>query len=182
MLSGAVTVPGEALRARTGEPWRVHLRPTVMMRKTTLLLSLAVAVLAGCADQAPAGTSKPPALSHISTCGVVMKASYDGHALSLGSCAGYVGLRPVPRLTLAGGQILTLLAPIKNDRPPLPVSRSPDILRLVETNSGITLGAFKAERPGTAKLIIKHPPKTVCVPPAKMQCVVAVVIVRDRLS
>jgi hypothetical protein len=147
------------------------------MKGAALPLSLAVQVfLTGCASTTsvrprPISTSVPP--PPVSACAVAMKASYPGELVNLGNCAGLVGLRPLPKIRLIRGQTLMLLAPIANDRPPLPTSTNPRVLRLVGGSFRTRIGVFKAVGRGVAKLIIEHPPSAVCIEQPTRQCVVA---------
>ena len=108
-------------------------------------------------------------------CPQVMVARYGGRTVSLSDCAALVGLEPAPRIKLVPGEELTLLAQIKNVRPPLPTTTDPDVLRLEMAGSGSTLGTFKAEQAGRAQLVIEHPGKAVCVQQPTDRCLVAVV-------
>jgi hypothetical protein len=169
-------------RARTQwEPGEDGLHPTSVMTKTTnALIAFVLIASAGCqsARQAEESTTNSPSRPDVSTCATLMQAQYEGQLVSLSNCAALLGLRPTPRIDLAAGETLTLVAPITNNRPPVPTSTNPRILRFVQTGSGTTLGTFKADGWGTVKLIIQHPAEAVCIGKPTARCVVASVTVR----
>jgi hypothetical protein len=164
------------------------------MRRTLLFLVAGLLLTAcagsarpasdGAAPDASAGSSRtkpgPPGATStpaITMCAVVMKATYGGQTVGLGDCAALVGLRPTPRIGLQPGERLTLQAPIENARPPVPTTTDRNVLRLVSSGSGSTLAVYVAGRPGTARLVIDHPAKAVCVTQPASSCLVATVTV-----
>ena len=110
-------------------------------------------------------------------CADVMVAEQAGHVIGLGDCAALLGLRPAPRVALTTGERLRLVAPIRNDRPPVPASTNPAVLGLIGVGRGVRLGEFGAEGARTAKLVIDHPARALCLEQPTPRCVVAVVTV-----
>jgi hypothetical protein len=155
---------------------------TRLARLTLVVLTVPALVACAPTDSGGGATSSGGgsggSVPGVSTCGVVMQASYGGQVVSLSDCAALVGLRPIPRIDLKPGETLELLAPISNDRPPVPTSTRPGVLRLVATGTGSRLAGFRAEAPGSARLVIEDPPAALCLEQATATCVVATVVVR----